>query len=61
MCKENLYAKMEKLDAQVCKCTRQGLKVYALLRKERRRECDRRVTACLPHQSVESGISGSRK
>ena len=25
MCKENLYAKMEKLVAQICRCTRQGL------------------------------------
>ena len=27
MCKENLYAKMEKLEAQICRSTRQGLKV----------------------------------
>ena len=27
MCKENLYAKMEKLEEQICRCTRQGLKV----------------------------------
>ena len=30
MCKENLYAEMEKSEAQVCKCTRQGLLSYAL-------------------------------
>ena len=27
MCKENLYAKMEKLEAQICRFIRQGLKV----------------------------------
>ena len=27
MCKENLYANMEKLEAQICRCTRHGLKV----------------------------------
>ena len=27
MCKENSYAKMEKLGTQICRCTRQGLKV----------------------------------
>ena len=27
MSKENLYVKMEKLEAQICKCTRQGLKL----------------------------------
>ena len=27
MCKENLYVKMEKLESQICRCTRQGLKV----------------------------------
>ena len=27
MYKENLYAKMEELDAQICRCTRLGLKV----------------------------------
>ena len=27
MCEENLYAKMEKLEAQICRCTRQGRKV----------------------------------
>ena len=27
MWKENLYIKMEKLEAQICRCTRQGLKV----------------------------------
>ena len=27
MCKENFYAKMEKLEAEICRCTRQGLKV----------------------------------
>ena len=27
MCKENLCAKMEKLEAQICRCARQGLKV----------------------------------
>ena len=27
MCQENLYAKMEKLEAQIYRCTRQGLKV----------------------------------
>ena len=27
MCEENLCAKMEKLEAQICRCTRQGLKV----------------------------------
>ena len=27
MCKENLYAKMEKLEAQICRCTGQGLKI----------------------------------
>ena len=27
MCKENLYAKMQKLEAQMCRCTREGLKV----------------------------------
>ena len=27
MCKENAYAKIEKLGAQICRCTRQGLKV----------------------------------
>ena len=31
MCKENLYAKMEKLEAQICRCTRQGLKVMPWL------------------------------
>ena len=25
MCKENSYAKMEKMGAQICRCTRQGL------------------------------------
>ena len=29
MCKENLNAKMEKLKAQICRCTRQGLKVMS--------------------------------
>ena len=29
MCKENLYAKMEKLKAQICRCTRQGLNPQA--------------------------------
>ena len=28
--KENFYAKTEKLKAQICRCTRQGLKVMAL-------------------------------
>ena len=27
MCKENLYAKVENLEAQLCRCTRQGPKV----------------------------------
>ena len=27
MCKDNSYAKMEKLGAQICRCTRQDLKV----------------------------------
>ena len=27
MCKENSYAKMEKLGAEICRCTRQGRKV----------------------------------
>ena len=27
MCKENLYPKMEKLEVQIHRCTRQGLKV----------------------------------
>ena len=27
MCQENGYAKMEKLEAQICRCTRQGLEV----------------------------------
>ena len=27
MCKEKLYANMEKLEAQIWRCTRQGLKV----------------------------------
>ena len=27
MCKENLYVKMEKLEVQICRCTRQGFKV----------------------------------
>ena len=27
MCDENLYAKTEKLEAQICRCTRQGLTV----------------------------------
>ena len=27
ICKENVYAKMEKLEAQIYRCTRQGLKV----------------------------------
>ena len=31
MCKVNLYAKIEKLEAQLCRCTRQGLKSYALV------------------------------
>ena len=30
MCKENLYAKMEELEVQICRCTRQDLS-YALL------------------------------
>ena len=30
MCKENLYAKMEKLEAHICRRTRQGLLSYAL-------------------------------
>ena len=27
MCKENLHAKMEKLETQICRCTRQDLEV----------------------------------
>ena len=27
ICKENLYVKMEKLEVQICRCTRQGLNV----------------------------------
>ena len=32
MCQENSYAKMEKLGAEICRCTRQGLIVipYAI-------------------------------
>ena len=30
ICKENLYAKMKKLEAQVCRCTREDLR-YALV------------------------------
>ena len=26
-CQENVYAKMEELEAQICRCTRQGHKV----------------------------------
>ena len=36
MCKENTYAKMEKLGSQICRCTRQGFKVmrwYEMTRK----------------------------
>ena len=29
MCKENLYAKMEKLEVQICRCTRQGLNTWS--------------------------------
>ena len=29
MDKEHLYAKMEKLEAQICRCARQGLEVIA--------------------------------
>ena len=31
MCKENLYAKMEKFEAQICRCTRHGLTVMPLV------------------------------
>ena len=48
MCKENLYAKMEKLEAQICRCTRQGLS-YALLRWQQQK---RRYTIGTPDTSV---------
>ena len=31
MRKENSYSKIEKLEVQICKCTRQGLKVIPCL------------------------------
>ena len=41
MCKKKFYAKMEKLEAQICKCTRQGLKVIPLGREN---QCQNRPT-----------------
>ena len=51
MCKKNVYAKMEKLEAQVglCRCTRQGLK--DMLPQSLARRVFNEIITLLLHQS----------
>ena len=52
MCKENLYTKMEKLEAQICGCTRKDLKVMPCLSNAQGVD----PADAVPHEKVQRGL-----